>query len=419
MMSETDNIFESLYDLLRGSRPNMGKALALVEEQLQANVCQSEAASAKDQLLGFLNSLKRFFAKNPNSQRQVDELISIIDNDGMIETVDFDSMLRAVLPETLGCSANKPSVVPASFMDRLEAIFAFSNRETPINQALTAIGQESVVDLTATALESEKDWQKKLLFLGRKLSSAYPQGHLVDPATTIFFEGNPIDGSHKGSQTLEVLLRKQLLGYHRISGSLRAKMAEGRDKAANLRGRISKLEEAIALSRQSLFIDPETAVPSRSSFTAHLHRHLERAMHLGEQFSLALVQVQDFKNILAKLEKDEGVNFVKTIASLIRSQIKDGDFLARLGEERFALILPQATKELSEAVATNIGNVLTSTAYKLSNSTSSLSVKVGSLSFESGMTAEDMLRLTDELANSAAEAQAISEPKTILNVREA
>ena len=65
-MSETDNIFESLYDLLRGSRPNMGKALALVEEQLQANVCQSEAASAKDQLLGFLNSLKRFFAKNPS-----------------------------------------------------------------------------------------------------------------------------------------------------------------------------------------------------------------------------------------------------------------------------------------------------------------------------------------------------------------
>ncbi|MBF0358678.1 MAG: GGDEF domain-containing protein [Magnetococcales bacterium] len=419
MMSETDKIFESLYDLLRGSRPNMGKALALVEEQLQANVCQEETKSAKEQLLGFLNSLKQFFAKNPNSQQQVDELITIITNDGMIEIADFYSMLRAVLPETLGCSTNKSSIVPASFMDRLAEIFALSSGETVSNQVLTAIGQESVVDLKATALESEKDWQRKLLFFGRKLSAAYPQGHLVDPATTLFFEGNPVDGSHKGSRTLEVLLRKQLLGFHRISGSLRAKMVEGREKAANLRARISQLEEAIALSRQSLFIDPATAIPSRSSFTAHLHRHLERAMHLGEQFSLALVQIQDFKNILSKLGKDEAVSFVKTVASLIRSQIQDGDFLARLGDDRFALILPEATKELSEAVAANIGNVLNSTAYKLSNSTSSLSVKVGSLSFESGMTAEEMLTLTDELANSAAEAQVFSEPKTILNVLEA
>jgi diguanylate cyclase (GGDEF)-like protein len=425
MTSATANFFETLYHLLRGSRPNLGKVLALVEEQLQKSVCTSEAAAAQEQLLKFLTSFKQFFSKNKKSQDQVAELIRVIETEGMLELSAFAETLRAVMPSTIAFSpihrlGNEH--IPASFMGRVRQIFPTLESEGSTtdfsNQVLTEFSQDGT-DIARESVESEKGWQEQLLLMGRGLIDAYPSGHLVDVKTTQFFQGNPVDGTRRGSQKIETMVRQQLLAYHRVSGSLGSKMEEGREKALKLKKRVDQLDEAVTFSQKSLFIDPGTAIPSRASFTAHLHRHLERAMHLGELFSLALVHIQDFSGVLSELDMEEENQFVKTIASLIRSEIHEGDFLARLGVDRFALIFPIATHAHSSEVANNIGSVLNSTEYKLSKGLRTLSARVGALSFEAGMTAHDMLTLTDNLADSSVEPKVFASSRTVLNVREA
>jgi diguanylate cyclase (GGDEF)-like protein len=424
MTSETASFFDDLYDLLKVGRPNLGQILTAVEDQLQAGVCIAEQRAAKDQLIKFLTSLKQFFVKNQNSQKKVEGLIQKIESEEVLDLEEFSRVLHPLMAFTIGSSPLAGhSSVPISFLGRIAQIFPQTTSPDPgtdtLNQNLTVVGDQKLVDLAAQAVESEKAWQKKLLLIGQDLIAAYPAGHLVDYATTKFFEGDSVDGSRKSSQKLENLLRQQLLGYHRISGSLRSKMSEGRAKANKLKDSITKLEEAIVLSQKSLFIDPQTGVPSRSSFTAHLHRHLERALHLGELFSISLIHIQDFTNITAKLKKAEEQHFVKSVVSIIRSELKEGDFLAQLGVDRFAMIFPAATQKGSSEITTAIGEILNSTDFKLSNGTSTITVKSGSQTFTAGMTAQDMLTATDNLADLENEPADTSENEPILNVREA
>jgi diguanylate cyclase (GGDEF)-like protein len=422
MTSKTTSFFDELYDLLKVGRPNLGQILTIVEDQLQAGVCIAEQRAAKDQLIKFLTSLKQFFAKNLNSQKKVEELIQNIESEGVLDLEKFGVVLHSLMAFTTGSPPLVGhSLVPISFMGRIAQIFPQTTSQDPgtdtLNQHLKVVGDQKLVDLAAQAVVSEKAWQEKLLLIGRELIAAYPTGHLVDYATTKFFEGNPVDGTRKNSQKLESLLRQQLLGFHRISGSLRSKMSEGRAKANKLKDSITQLEGAIILSQKSLFIDPQTGVPSRSSFTAHLHRHLERALHLGELFSISLIHIQDFANITAKLKKTEEQHFIKTVASIIRSEIKDGDFLAQLGVDRFAMIFPATTQKGSPEVTATIGATLNSTDFKLSSG--NITVKYGSQTFKAGMTAQDMLTATDNLANLEDGPAQIIEDKPVLNVREA
>ncbi len=426
MTSETTEFFENLYDLLRESRPNMGKILTLVEERLDISVCLIETAAAQEQLVKFLNSLKQFFVQNQKKQELVAELIRVIETEGMLELAAFRDALGGVMEFT----APSPPVhhgttcdIPASFMARVRQIFptaeANDSASGSHNEVLTEVSQQGPGTMTVKNFASEKEWQQQLVAIGLQLIDAYPGGHLVDAATTLFFQGQPVDGTRRGSQKIETLLRKQLLAYHRIAGTLRSNMEDGRQKAARLKKRVDQLEEAITASQKSLFIDPSTAIPSRASFTAHLHRHLERAMHLGELFSLGLIHVEDFTTVLAELDADEGEQLVKTVAHIIRSEIGAGDFLARLGVDRFALIFPSADKARSASVAANVGAALNSTEFQLSKGVRSITARVGALTFEAGMTAQDMLVVTDELADSAVAPDMGDGAKNVLNVMEA
>ncbi|MBF0381693.1 MAG: diguanylate cyclase [Magnetococcales bacterium] len=424
MTSQTASFFDDLYDQLRVERPNLKLILTMVEDQLKAGTCVAEKKAAKDQLIKFLSSLQQFFTKNKNSQKKVEELIQTIEKDGELDLTKFGRVLQSLMAFTIGSSPLAGySSVPISFMGRIAQIFPQSANKDPgtqtLNQQLTMVGEQQTVNLAAQAIASEKAWQQKLLLMGRQLIAAYPAGHLVDYATTQFFAGNPVDGTRKSSQKLEILLRQQLLGYHRISGALRSKMSEGRAKANRLRDSISQLEESIVLSQKSQFIDPQTGIPSRSSFTAHLYRHLERALHLGELFSISLIHIQDFSNITAKLQKAEEQQFIKTVATLVRSQLQDVDFLAQLGVDRFAMIFPEATHKVSGDVTSNIGTLLNSTEFNLSNGIDNITVKYGSRSFTAGMTAQDMLQATDNLADLKDEPVDGEEDAAILKVREA
>ncbi|MBF0453220.1 MAG: diguanylate cyclase [Magnetococcales bacterium] len=426
MTSETTDFFETLYDLLRGNQPALGEAVALVEERMQKGVCQSELQGAKEQLLGILRLFKGFFSKNPKSQQQIAELIRTIETEGMLEQSAFKEALLPLIPPAGGRTSSRQSetTLPASFKGRLSLLLpetqATDKRDSDqLTAALTQLASAEGVHRESEPVAQERRWQKHLYLLGKGLSDAYPFGHLVDPATSQFFAGYAVDGSKRTSQKLEGLVKKQLIGYHRIAGSLKAKMEDGRQRAASLKQRVDQLEEALNLSQKALFIDPQTALPGRASFTAHLHRQLERAMHLGEVFSLALVQIQGFGACLKRLSEEESSHFIKTVASLIRSQVDSGDFLARLGVDRFVLIFPKTDQERSEAVATRVGDALNRTAYRLSQETVELQTRVGALTFEAGMTAQEMLSLTDTLAESAVEAPPEGGVRTVLNVREA
>ncbi|MFA9478401.1 GGDEF domain-containing protein [Phycisphaerales bacterium AB-hyl4] len=110
--------------------------------------------------------------------------------------------------------------------------------------------------------------------------------------------------------------------------------------------------------------DGLTGVYNRRALQARLNEEVERAERYGQPLSLAMIDVDYFKQYNDTLGHLAGDDALRTVASALQSTVRACDFVARYGGEEFAVILPnilgdaaeQACERLRRAVA-DINNV--------------------------------------------------------------
>jgi diguanylate cyclase (GGDEF)-like protein len=88
--------------------------------------------------------------------------------------------------------------------------------------------------------------------------------------------------------------------------------------------------------------DSLTGLPNRRAWETNLHR----ALLEGEPFVLAMLDLDYFKSFNDTRGHPAGDRLLKETAVAWREELRSGDFLARIGGEEFALLLPHcATKD--------------------------------------------------------------------------
>ena len=75
-----------------------------------------------------------------------------------------------------------------------------------------------------------------------------------------------------------------------------------------------------------------------------------RARRHGHPFSIAFMDVDDFKSINDRLGHSAGDRLLKTVAETLRRSVRDVDAVARLGGDEFAVLMPE-TGEAAARVA--------------------------------------------------------------------
>jgi diguanylate cyclase (GGDEF)-like protein len=111
-----------------------------------------------------------------------------------------------------------------------------------------------------------------------------------------------------------------------------------------LRNRL-KLEER--LSRE----DSLTEVANARSFYQYVSQEVERTKRHGRPFTLAYIDVDNFKGINDGHGHAVGDDVLRRMAQTIRSNIRSIDVVARLGGDEFALLLPETgTEEARTAI---------------------------------------------------------------------
>jgi diguanylate cyclase (GGDEF)-like protein/PAS domain S-box-containing protein len=93
--------------------------------------------------------------------------------------------------------------------------------------------------------------------------------------------------------------------------------------------------------------DPLTGVANRRVFEERLARELSRAIRSGEQLTLAMVDVDDFKSFNDTFGHRAGDEALKAVADALVGACRDFDVVARYGGEEFAVILPKCLTEES------------------------------------------------------------------------
>ena len=110
--------------------------------------------------------------------------------------------------------------------------------------------------------------------------------------------------------------------------------------------------------RELSITDPLTGLFNRRYFDVRLEEEYQRAKRYGLNFSLAIIDIDDFKALNDTEGHMAGDYALKEMAGIMTNSIRANDILVRLGGEEFAIIMPQTGKDEAFNVMERIrGNV--------------------------------------------------------------
>ena len=110
--------------------------------------------------------------------------------------------------------------------------------------------------------------------------------------------------------------------------------------------------------RELSITDPLTSLFNRRYFDVRLEEEFQRARRYALEFSLAIIDVDDFKALNDTEGHLAGDYALREIANIMTNSIRANDILVRLGGEEFAIIMPQTGKDEAFNVIERIrGNV--------------------------------------------------------------
>ena len=134
--------------------------------------------------------------------------------------------------------------------------------------------------------------------------------------------------------------------------------------------RIAELEAVLRIAlvenRKLSTTDDLTRVASRRFFSKHFPREVERAARYGRPLSLILCDIDYFKNANDTLGHAGGDEILKQFGARLQQSLRRGvDWVARIGGEEFAVVLPETPYEHALDVARKLRAGVANTPFKV------------------------------------------------------
>jgi len=146
--------------------------------------------------------------------------------------------------------------------------------------------------------------------------------------------------------------------------------------------RIAELETVLrvtlAENRKLSATDDLTRVASRRFFTKHFPREMERAARYGRPLSLVLCDIDHFKNVNDSRGHAVGDQILRQFASRLQRALRRGiDWVARIGGEEFAVVLPETTYESALLVARKLRAAVAQPPFTAEGESASITASFG------------------------------------------
>ncbi|UCE05376.1 MAG: PleD family two-component system response regulator [bacterium] len=163
--------------------------------------------------------------------------------------------------------------------------------------------------------------------------------------------------------------------------------------------KIQELEIAQGKLLQLAITDGLTELYNYRYFKQQLSQEIIRAKRHNTKVSIAMIDIDYFKNYNDTHGHPAGDLVLKTIAELLRNNIRKIDVAARYGGEEFALILVETDRPAAGFVASKIKNLVERQKfnYEETQPNGKLTISMGVATFpHDGMTPDDLVKIADQ-----------------------
>lgn len=142
--------------------------------------------------------------------------------------------------------------------------------------------------------------------------------------------------------------------------------------------------------------DPLTGLANRRSFMAELNRAISFSKRSGKAFSLATIDIDDFKRINDTYGHNVGDEVLMWLGNRVKDSIRETDMIARTGGEEFALIFPMTDLTDAAPLLSKIARNIASSTIECATVNLSITISGGIVRYTPSESDH-----VDELLNSA------------------
>jgi diguanylate cyclase len=162
--------------------------------------------------------------------------------------------------------------------------------------------------------------------------------------------------------------------------------AELSQEVLRLKVRTSELTEICAAQETKLMLDSLTGAHSRYAYEQRLAEEHQRWQRHGQPLCYAIFDIDRFKSVNDQLGHDAGDRLLRAVVELLTRHKRSEDFLARLGGEEFALLLPMTALDASLAVANKLREAVEGATFQHKGKRERVTISCGVTEFRVGDT---------------------------------
>jgi len=209
--------------------------------------------------------------------------------------------------------------------------------------------------------------------------------------------------ARRDGAAFEIVVRRVLDSMQQVKERSRAL----EEKLHNSAKEVKQLREQFEGTRRENLTDPLTGVANRRAFDSELQREIDGAIEEDEPLSLIVCDIDRFSTFNAQWGPEIGDQVLRAVATAISKNVKGRDITARLGGDRFAVIVPKTGLAEATIIADHLRTdvaakrlVRKSTGAELSRVT----ISAGVAEYGLPDSPSDILRRADACLNAAKEA---------------
>ena len=154
--------------------------------------------------------------------------------------------------------------------------------------------------------------------------------------------------------------------------------------------------ERLRIYKEYAYTDVLTEIPNRRFYYERLAQEVARARRYGHELTMALVDLDRFKDLNDRAGHRAGDQVLKFFAQFLKANLRQEDVVCRLGGDEFTLLLPDTPVENAKLLLDRIRQKLDRIELSIDGRTRcELSFSCGLASYQTGLLVEDLIEEAD------------------------